>query len=118
MKSYRLTKNHVACRNRNLPVLLDAELCAGPFRSNTPLEGGSTARDIAMRALTKDSLPDDPHIDVDEGADRTLYLWQFVSFGMPVETIQFAEMYHKLKTRGVKLPSPVLGQSLAARRAA
>src|SRR6266496_104442 len=116
MKSYKLTKHRVS-RNKDVPILMDHELCSGPYDRNSILDGGSSAREIVMRALTKDSLPTDPHIDVDEGADRDLYLWQFVSFGVPRETLAFAETYCRLKERGVKLPPPVLGQSLRSRAA-
>lgn len=95
---------------------MDREFCAGPFDRNAILDRGSTAREIVMRALAKDSLPTDPQIDVDEGADRDLYLWEYVTFGVPIETLQFAELYHKLKTRGVKLPEPTLGQSMKQAR--
>ena len=104
---YTLTRNSVMFRN-DIPVLLSHDHCAGPFDRDALLDFTKppcTARAFVMRHLTGDLLPGDPALSVDQGANKDEYCWQFLTFRVSRETFEFAEFYHRLKSKGIKIPN-------------
>ncbi len=108
---YKLTKQHFSygAGGEHVPVLICGS-DTGPFDRNCrlPFTHDSLASAFVWRHLLGETLPTDPALACDDGADLATYCWEYLTWRTPAETIRFAEMYHKLKKRGIKIPLPQL----------
>ena len=99
---YRLTTDHFLC-TKNVPVLMCDQ--AGPFDRNCelPFINGSAAA-FVWRHLLKEQLPTDPGLSCDPGANLPTVCWQYLTYGTTREVFEFAQMYYRLKRKGIKIP--------------
>ena len=105
---YKLTKRHVRYTNQSAPVLIrDAD--SGPYDRNCrlPFTNDSIASAFVQRHLLGETLPTDPSLKADENASLETYAWEFLTERTAREVLDFAEMYHRLLVRGVKIPELV-----------
>ncbi len=103
---YKLSKNHFSYHAGHAPVLVSDDGASGPYDKNCELAfaSNSTASAYVQRVMLGEPLPGDPSLSVDKGANLQAYCWEYLTFGTPGEVFEFAEFYHKLKTRGIKIP--------------
>jgi hypothetical protein len=95
-----LTKNHIGCFNQSSPpVLVTAgEHTGGPFAPSViPLGCSDTAGAIVMRALARESRPNDPKIEVEPGGDLDTYMMEYL--GISEEQLERAETLAKIAKR-------------------
>jgi hypothetical protein len=106
--SYKLTKNWHVMQRKDTPVLI-GDGYSGPYDRNARLEraNGSTAADFIMRHRLGELKKGDPELSCDEGADLQAYCWQYLTDLVPPEMFRFAEFYHQLKKKGIKIPELV-----------
>jgi hypothetical protein len=103
---FRLTTTHYRCHDKNVPILTSSDGVLGPFSLNDrlPQNNGSTVAEFIMRCMLNEPLATDPPLEVDEGADKVAYCWRYLDQKTSDETRRYAEMYHKLKARKIKIP--------------
>ena len=108
--SYKLTKQSVryGFGNTSAPVLI-GDGGSGPWDRNSilPQTADSTASAYVWRALLSEPLRSDPDLEVDGDADKVAFCWEYLTERTPREVFEFAEMYCRLKKRGIKIPSLV-----------
>ncbi|SRR5216684_1305852 len=109
--SYRLTKQHFfyGAGNTHMPVLI-GDRDSGPYDQNAvlPFSNNSTASGFVWRHLLGEQLASDPALACDDGADLHAYAWEFLTWRTPREVFEFAEMFHRLKTRKIKIPQQLV----------
>lgn len=77
---FKLFKNHVLCTRSDQPVLLSADATSGAYHASAILPGSdSSAYDIVLRALARESRPNDPPVGVEDGGDLDTYMLQFLA---------------------------------------
>jgi len=78
MRTFKLLKNHVRSI-RGRPVLLTDDLCLGPYSAGEILpDCTDTAGNIIFRALSGDSVPNDPRIEAEEGGELDTYMLEYL----------------------------------------
>lgn len=105
---YKLTKQNIryGYGNTTAPVLI-GDGGSGPWDRNSilPQTAGSTASGFVWRHLLDEPLRSDPGLEVDPGADKVAFCWEYLMERTPREVLEFAEMFHRMKIKGIKLPS-------------
>ena len=77
---FKLLKNHIMCTRSDRPILMTIDSCAGPYDASAILPGSdSTAYDVVLRTLARESRPDDPPLGVEDGGDADTYMLQFLA---------------------------------------
>jgi hypothetical protein len=105
---YKLTLNSFFGRDKNVPVLVGADGVSGPYTLNDRLpQIKGTAFDYIFRCLLNEPAAGDPPLEVDKGADFATYCWRYVDEKTSAETRRYADFYHKLLTRKIKIPELV-----------
>jgi hypothetical protein len=101
----RLTTKHYRCYDKNVPILTSADATLGPFSPNDRLpQNNGTAGDYIMRCLLNEPVAGDPPLEVDAGADKVTYCWRYLDQGTSDETRRYAERYHRLKVKRIRIP--------------
>ena len=102
--TFKLTKKNYLQPRPDI-IILVGDTNSGPFDRNAVLPHTNTvARDWIMRCLLGEVTADDPSLELDEGADKDEYCWEYLMWRVPRDMIDFAEFYHKLKLKGIKIP--------------